>query len=86
MILARTIESEIENIKKTVLRVVDGAATDTRASAAMNGAQAATGVSHAEVTEAVGGAAKEIIARTAENRAWIGRIAISPSPRRASPG
>ncbi len=61
---------------------VDGAATDTRASAATSGAQAATGASHAETTEVVGGAAKEIIAPTVENRAWIGRISTSPSPRK----
>ncbi len=69
MILARTIGSEIENFEKTVLRVVDGAATDTRASAATSGAQAATGASHAEVTEAVGGVVKEIIAQIAVSRA-----------------
>ena len=48
---------------------VEGAATDTRASAATSGAQAATGVSHGEMTEVVGGAAKEIIAQTAVSRA-----------------
>ncbi len=41
--------SEIENLKKTVLKVVDGAATDTRASAATSGAQATTGASHEEM-------------------------------------
>ncbi len=49
-----------------VLRVVDGAATDTRASAATNGARAVTGASHVEMTEAAGGAAKETRARTVE--------------------
>ena len=66
MILARTIGSKIE---KTVLRVVDGAATDTRVSAATSGAQAAKGASLAEVTEAVDGAAKEIKVQTAVSRA-----------------
>ena len=65
---------------------VEGAATDTRASEATSGAQAATGASHAEVTEAVGGAAKEIIVQTAVSRAWTDRTLTGPSLRRASPG
>ena len=86
MILARTIGSEIENLDKSALRVVDGAATDTCASAATIGAQAATGASLAEVTEAVGGVVKEIIVQTAVSRAWTDRTLTSPSLRRASLG
>ena len=52
----------------SLLTAVDGAAID-RASAATIGAQAATGASHAEATEAVDGAVKEIIAQTAVSRA-----------------
>ena len=66
--------------------VVDGAATDTRASAATSEAQAATGASLAKGTEAVGEAAKEIIVQTAVSRAWTDRILTSPSPRRANLG
>ena len=66
--------------------VVDGAATDIRASAATSEAQAVTGASLAKGTEAVGGAAKEIIVQTAVSRVWTDLILTSPSPRRANLG
>ena len=60
--------------------VVDGAATDIRASAATSEAQAATGASH--VIEAK----KEIEVKTAVSRAWTDRISTSPDQRRARLG
>ena len=64
--------------------VVDGAATDIRASAATSEAQAATGASH--VIEAVIEAKKEIEVKTAVSRAWTDRILTSPDQRRARLG
>ena len=82
--------SEIENLKKIVLSLVDGAAKDTRASAATSAAtsaaQAATGASLAEVTEAVDEAATEIKAQTAGSRASTDHTSTSQDQRKPSHG
>jgi hypothetical protein len=78
--------SEIENLKKIVLSIVDGAAKDTRASAATSAAQAATGASLAEVTEAVDEAATEIKAQTAVSRASTDHTSTSQDQRKPSHG
>ena len=73
-------------IVKIEMIVVDGAATETRASAAASAAQAATGASRVELTEVVVEAPREIGAQIVENRELTDLILTSQDPRRASNG